>query len=36
VTLYESHGMALQDLYTGRRVLELAAAKGIGTELPMG
>jgi len=36
VTLYESHGMALQDLYTGRQVLELAAAKGIGTELPMG
>lgn len=36
VTLYESHGMALQDLYTGRRVLELAIAKGLGTELPMG
>jgi ornithine cyclodeaminase/alanine dehydrogenase-like protein (mu-crystallin family) len=36
VTLYESHGMALQDLYTGRRVLELATAQGLGTELPMG
>jgi len=36
VTLYESHGMALQDLYTGRRVLELATARGLGTELPMG
>ncbi len=36
VTLYESHGMALQDLYTGRRVLELATAKGLGTLLPMG
>jgi ornithine cyclodeaminase/alanine dehydrogenase-like protein (mu-crystallin family) len=36
VTLYESHGMALQDLYTGRRVLELAAARGLGTVLPMG
>ncbi len=36
VTLYESHGMALQDLYTGRRVLDLAAANGIGTELPIG
>jgi ornithine cyclodeaminase len=36
ITLYESHGMALQDLYTGRRVLELAIARGLGTELPMG
>jgi ornithine cyclodeaminase len=36
VTLYESHGMALQDLYTGRRVLELATAKGLGIDLPMG
>ena len=36
VTLYESHGMALQDLYTGRRVLELATARGLGTDLPFG
>lgn len=36
VALYESHGLALQDLYTGRRVLELATARGLGTELPMG
>lgn len=36
VTLYESHGMALQDLYTGRRVLDLAIERGLGTELPIG
>jgi ornithine cyclodeaminase/alanine dehydrogenase-like protein (mu-crystallin family) len=36
VTLYESHGMALQDLYTGRRVLDLAIARGLGTPLPFG
>jgi ornithine cyclodeaminase/alanine dehydrogenase-like protein (mu-crystallin family) len=28
--------MALQDLYTGRRVLELATARGLGTDLPFG
>ncbi|MBC7778507.1 MAG: ornithine cyclodeaminase family protein [Proteobacteria bacterium] len=36
ITLYESHGMALQDLYTGRRVLELAVERGLGVELPIG
>lgn len=34
VTLYESHGMALQDIYTGAYLLEAARAQGIGTELP--
>lgn len=34
VTLFESHGMALQDIYTGSRVLKLAREKGIGVELP--
>ena len=36
ITLYESHGMALQDLYTGRRVLELARERGLGIDLPIG
>jgi ornithine cyclodeaminase/alanine dehydrogenase-like protein (mu-crystallin family) len=36
ITLYESHGMGLQDLYTGRRVLELASARGLGIDLPIG
>ncbi len=35
VILYESHGIGLQDIYTGARVLELARAKGLGTQLPM-
>lgn len=35
VVLYESHGMGLQDVYTGARVLELARAKGLGVLLPM-
>ena len=30
ITLYESHGMAIQDLYVGARVLELARAQGLG------
>jgi ornithine cyclodeaminase len=36
VTLYESHGMGLQDIYTGARVLELARAKGLGSEVKLG
>jgi len=35
ITLYESHGMGIQDLYVGAKVLELARARGIATELPM-
>lgn len=34
VTLFESHGMALQDIYTGAAVLALARAQGLGVELP--
>jgi ornithine cyclodeaminase len=36
VTLFESHGMALQDIYTGARVLALAREQGIGVQLPFG
>jgi ornithine cyclodeaminase len=36
ITLYESHGMGLQDLYAGARVYALAREKGIGTDLPVG
>lgn len=33
ITLYESHGMGIQDLYVAHRLLELARAAGIGREL---
>ena len=36
ITLYESHGMGIQDIYTGHYVLEAARAQGIGTNLPIG
>jgi len=36
ITLYESHGMGVQDLYVGKHVLDLARARNIGTELPIG
>ena len=36
ITLYESHGMGIQDLYVGAKVLGLAREKGIGRELPVG
>jgi alanine dehydrogenase len=36
ITLYESHGMGIQDLYAGARVFALARERGIGTNLPMG
>ncbi|HKA44801.1 MAG TPA: ornithine cyclodeaminase family protein [Burkholderiales bacterium] len=35
ITLYESHGMGIQDIYTGAAVLGLARERGIGTELPI-
>jgi ornithine cyclodeaminase len=35
ITLYESHGMGIQDLYTAARLLELARSRGVGVELPM-
>jgi ornithine cyclodeaminase len=36
ITLFESHGMALQDLYTGAAALDLARRQGLGIELPIG
>lgn len=35
ITLFESQGMAIQDLATARRLLELARARGVGRELPI-
>jgi ornithine cyclodeaminase len=35
ITLYESHGMALQDLYVGKLVLDLARERGISRELEL-
>lgn len=34
ITLFESQGMAIQDLAVARRLLSLASARGIGAELP--
>lgn len=36
ITLFESHGMAVQDLYAGVAVLALARERGIGVSLAMG
>lgn len=36
ITLYESHGMAIQDLYVGARLFALARERGIGVDLPIG
>jgi ornithine cyclodeaminase len=36
ITLYESHGMAVQDLYVGARVLRLAHERNVGADLPIG
>ena len=36
ITLYESHGMGIQDLYGAAKALELAKTRGIGTQLPVG
>jgi ornithine cyclodeaminase len=35
IVLFESHGMALQDIYTAAKVVELAGAQGLGALLPM-
>jgi len=35
ITLYESHGMGIQDVYTAVKMLELARGRKIGIELPM-
>lgn len=34
ITLFESQGMAIQDLALARRILELAELRGLGTPLP--
>lgn len=36
ITLYESHGMGLQDVYVGAKILELARGRGVGVDLPIG
>jgi ornithine cyclodeaminase len=36
LTLFESQGMAIQDLALGLRVLDLAVARGLGQALPYG
>jgi len=36
ITLYESHGMGIQDLYVGARMLALARERGVGVDLPIG
>jgi ornithine cyclodeaminase len=36
ITLYESHGMGLQDVYVGAKVLALARERGVGSDLPVG
>jgi ornithine cyclodeaminase/alanine dehydrogenase-like protein (mu-crystallin family) len=35
ITLFESHGMGLQDIYTGHALLALAREKGVGIDLPI-
>jgi ornithine cyclodeaminase/alanine dehydrogenase-like protein (mu-crystallin family) len=36
VTLYESHGMGIQDLYVAARLVELARSQGVGADYPIG
>jgi ornithine cyclodeaminase len=36
ITLYESHGMAVQDIYVGAALLALAREQGVGVDLPIG
>jgi ornithine cyclodeaminase len=36
ITLYESHGMGIQDLYVAHRLVQLARPSGIGADLPIG
>ncbi len=35
ITLYESHGMGIQDVYTAAKLVELARSGKVGTALPM-
>ena len=36
ITLYESHGMGIQDLYVAHKLVELARTNGVGADLPIG
>lgn len=36
ITIFESHGMGIQDLIIGAKILRLCREKGMGTELPIG
>ena len=36
ITLYESHGMGIQDLYVAHHLVEMAKERKIGAELPVG
>ena len=36
ITLYESHGMGIQDLYVAHELIRLSRERGIGTDLPVG
>jgi ornithine cyclodeaminase len=36
ITLYESHGMGIQDLYVAHTLVELARSRGVGADLPIG
>lgn len=36
ITLYESHGMGIQDLYVAHKLVELARTSGVGTDFPIG
>ena len=36
ITLYESHGMGIQDIYTADHVLKTARKQNIGVDLPVG
>ena len=36
ITLFESQGMAVQNIYVGAAVLKLAREHGFGVDLPIG
>ena len=36
ITLYESHGMGIQDLYVAARLVTLARERGVGADYPIG
>jgi len=36
ITLYESHGMGIQDIYVAHRLLALARERNVGVDLPIG